>query len=71
MRLNGGQITTRKEMYMIKKIFRTIKNILFPKVYMPWEQPGITDLSSAELQELIALIDAHLAELDENGEMIE
>lgn len=52
-------------MHMIKKIFRTIKNILFPKVYMPWEQPGITDLSSAELQELIALIDAHLAELDE------
>lgn len=71
MRLNGGQITTRKEMHMIKKIFRTIKNILFPRVYMPWEQPGITDLSSAELQELIALIDAHLAELDENGEMIE
>lgn len=69
MRLNGGQITTRKEMYMIKKIFRTIKNILFPRVYMPWEQPGITDLSSAELQELIALIDAHLAELDENGEI--
>ena len=33
------------------------------------EQPGITDLSSAELQELIALIDAHLAELDENGEI--
>ena len=29
------------------------------------------DLSSAELQELIALIDAHLAELDENGEIIE
>lgn len=27
------------------------------------------DLSSAELQELIALIDAHLAELDENGEI--
>lgn len=69
MRLNGGQITTRKEMYMIKKIFRTIKNILFPRVYMPWEQPGITDLSSAELQELIALIDEHLAELDENGEI--
>lgn len=44
MRLNGGQITTRKEMHMI-------------------------DLSSAELQELIALIDAHLAELDENGEI--
>lgn len=51
--------------HMIKKIFRTIKNILFPRVYMPWEQPGITDLSSAELQELIALIDAHLAELNE------
>lgn len=48
-------------MHMIKKIFRAIKNILFPKVYMPWEQPGITDLSSAELQELI---DKHLAELD-------
>lgn len=38
---------------------------------MPWEQPEISNLSSAELQELIALIDAHLAELDENGEMIE
>lgn len=49
---------------MIKKIFSTLKNILFPRIYMPWEQPGITDLSSAELQELIALIDAHLAELD-------
>lgn len=69
MQLDGGQITTRKEMHMIKKIFRTIKNILFPRVYMPWEQPGITDLSSAELQELIALIDAYLAELDENGEI--
>lgn len=56
-------------MHVIKKIFRTIKNILFPRVYMPWEQPGITDLSSAELQELIALIDAHLAELNENGEI--
>lgn len=30
---------------MIKKIFRAIKNILFPRVYAPWEQPGITDLS--------------------------
>lgn len=69
MRLNGGQITTRKEMYMIKKIFRTIKNILFPRVYMPWEQPGISNLSSAELQELINLIDEHLAELDEDGEI--
>lgn len=52
-----------------KKIFSTLKNILFPRIYMPWEQPGITDLSSAKLQELIALIDAHLAELDENGEI--
>lgn len=69
MQLDGGQITTRKEMYMIKKIFSTLKNILFPKIYMPWEQPGITDLSSAELQELIALIDAYLAELNENGEI--
>lgn len=72
MQPGGGQIiTARKEIHMnmIKKIFRTIKNILFPRVYMPWEQPGITDLSSAELQELIALIDAHLAELDENGEI--
>ena len=31
---------------------------------MPWEQPGITDLSSAELQELIALIDAHDKQAD-------
>lgn len=56
-------------MYMIKKIFRTIKNILFPRVYMPWEQPGISNLSSVELQELINLIDEHLAELDEDGEI--
>ena len=55
----------------MKKILRFLKNILFPKVYAPWEDPSITDLSSAELQELIALIDAYLAELDENGEMIE
>lgn len=71
MQPGGGQIiTARKEILdMIKKIFSTLKNILFPKIYMPWEQPGITDLSSAELQELIALIDAYLAELDENGEI--
>lgn len=72
MQSDGGQIiTARKEIYMnmIKKIFRSIKNILFPRVYAPWEQPGITDLSSAELQELIALIDAYLAELDEDGEI--
>lgn len=49
----------------MKKILRFLKNILFPKVYMPWEEVGITDLSSAELQELIALIDEHLAELED------
>ena len=69
MQSNGGQIITARGIHMIKKIFSTLKNILFPKIYMPWEQPGITDLSTAELQELIALIDAHLAELDENGEI--
>ena len=66
MQSNGGQIITAGGIHMIKKIFKTIKNILFPRVYAPWEQPGITDLSSAELQELIALIDAHLAELEED-----
>lgn len=49
----------------MKKILRTFKNILFPKVYMPWEQTDINNLSSAELQELINLIDARLAELGE------
>ena len=49
---------------MIKKIFRAIKNILFPKIYMPWEQNDLDNVSSAELQELITLIDARLAELD-------
>lgn len=49
----------------MKKILRFLKNILFPKVYMPWEQPGISNLSSTELQELINLIDEHLAELEE------
>lgn len=70
MQLKDGQTIRNRGLYM-KKILRFLKNILFPKIYMPWEQPGITDLSSDELQELIALIDAHLAELDENGEMIE
>lgn len=70
MQLKDGQTIRNRGLHM-KKILRFLKNILFPRVYMPWEQPGITDLSSAELQELIALIDAHLAELDENGEMIE
>lgn len=41
-----------------------VKNILFPKIYMPWEQNDLDNVSSAELQELITLIDARLAELD-------
>ena len=69
MQLKDGLTIRNRGLLMIKKIFSTLKNILFPKIYMPWEQPGITDLSSAELQELIALIDAYLAELDENGEI--
>ena len=66
MQLKDGRIITARGIHMIKKIFKAIKNILFPRVYAPWEQPGITDLSSAELQELIALIDAYLAELEED-----
>lgn len=69
MQLKDGLTIRNRGLHMIKKIFKTIKNILFPRVYAPWEQPGITDLSSAELQELIALIDEHLAKLDENGEI--
>ena len=70
MRLNGGQITTRKEMHMIKKIFRTIKNILFPRVYMPWEDPiNGSNLTHDERVEMIKLIDNILATLDENGEI--
>lgn len=53
---------------MIKRILRILKNILFPKVYAPWEQPDISNLSSTELQELINLIDARLAELDDKEE---
>lgn len=65
MQLKDG-LTIRNRGLLMIKIFSTLKNILFPRVYAPWEQPGITDLSSAELQELIALIDAHLAELEED-----
>lgn len=66
MQLDGGQITTRKEMHMIKKIFRTIKNILFPRVYAPWEDPiNGSNLTHDERVEMIALIDNILADLDE------
>lgn len=66
MQLDGGQITTRKEMHMIKKIFRTIKNILFPRVYMPWEDPiNGSNLTHDERVEMIKLIDNILATLDE------
>lgn len=51
-------------MKIIVRILRTFKNILFPKIYMPWEQNDFDNVSSAELQELITLIDARLAELD-------
>lgn len=50
-------------MKIIIRILRTFKNILF-KIYMPWEQNDLDNVSSAELQELIILIDARLAELD-------
>lgn len=50
-------------MKIIIQILRTFKNIL-PKIYMPWEQNDLDNVSSAELQELITLIDARLAELD-------
>lgn len=66
MQLKDGQTIRNRGLLIMKKILRFLKNILFPKVYAPWEDPGITDLSSAELQELIALIDAHLAELEED-----
>lgn len=69
MQPGGGQIiTARKEIHMsmIKKIFRAIKNILFPRVYAPWEDPiNGSNLSHDERIEMIALIDNILADLDE------
>ena len=53
---------------MIKKIFKAIKNILFPKIYMPWEDPiNGSNLTHDERVEMIALIDNILADLDEEG----
>ena len=45
----------------MKKILRFLKNILFPKVYAPWEDP----INHDERVEMIALIDNILADLDE------
>lgn len=50
----------------MKKILRFLKNILFPKIYMPWEDPiNGSNLSHDERVEMIALIDIILADLDE------
>lgn len=50
----------------MKKILRFLKNILFPKIYMPWEDPiNGSNLSHDERVEMIALIDNILANLDE------
>lgn len=50
----------------MKKILRFLKNILFPKIYMSWEDPiNGSNLSHDERVEMIALIDNILADLDE------
>ena len=50
----------------MKKILRFLKNILFPKIYMPWEDPiNGSNLSHDERVEMIALIVNILADLDE------
>lgn len=50
----------------MKKILRFLKNILFPKICMPWEDPiNGSNLSHDERVEMIALIDNILADLDE------
>ena len=47
----------------MKKILRFLKNILFPKIYMPWEDPiNGSNLSHDERVEMIALIDNILAD---------
>lgn len=49
----------------MKKIFRFLKNILFPKVYAPWEDPiNGSNLTHDERVEMIKLIDNILATLD-------
>ena len=50
----------------MKKILRFLKNILFPKVYAPWEGPiNGSNLTHEERVEMIAFIDNILADLDE------
>lgn len=50
----------------MKKILRFLKNILFPKIYMPWDDPiNGSNLSHDERVEMIALIDNILADLNE------
>lgn len=50
----------------MKKILRFLKNILFPKIYMPWEDSiNGSNLTHEERVEMIALIDNILADLDE------
>ena len=46
---------------MIKKIFSTLKNILFPKVYAPWEDP--INGSNLTHDERVEMINIHTANL--------
>lgn len=65
MQSKDGQTIRNRGLYM-KKILRFLKNILFPKIYMPWEDPiNGSNLSHNERVEMIALIDNILADLDE------
>lgn len=68
MQLKDGLTIRNRGLLMIKKIFKAIKNILFPKIYMPWEDPiNGSNLTHDERVEMIALIDNILADLDEEG----
>lgn len=50
----------------MKKIFKFLKNILFPKGHKPWEDPiNGSNLTHDERIEMIKLIDNILATLDE------
>lgn len=66
MQLKDGQIIRNRGLLIMKKILRFLKNILFPKVYAPWEDPiNGSNLTHDERVEMIALIDNILADLDE------
>lgn len=66
MQLKDGLTIRNRGLLMIKKIFSTLKNILFPKIYMPWEDPiNGSNLTHDERVEMIKLIDNILATLDE------